>query len=52
MRMNARALRCCAVLPLLLSITGSGAQTAKPTTSIPARIAPGYRTIREGDLRA
>jgi len=52
MRMIARALRCCTVLPLLLSAIGSGAQTAKPTTAIPSRIAPGYRTITEGDLRA
>ena len=52
MKMNARALRCCAVLPLLLSATGGGAQTAKPTTVIPARISSGYRTIRERDLRA
>ncbi|MBA3343006.1 MAG: hypothetical protein H0T48_14385 [Gemmatimonadaceae bacterium] len=50
--MNARALRCCAVLPLLLSASGSGAQTARPTTAVPPRIAPGYRTISEGDLRA
>jgi len=52
MKLNARALCCCAVLPLLLSAPGGGAQTAKPNTDIPARIAPGYRTIREGDLRA
>ncbi len=52
MKMNARALRSCAVLPLLLSATGSGALTARPTTAVPARIVPGYRTIWEGDLRA
>jgi hypothetical protein len=52
MRMNARALRWCAMLPLLLAATGSGAQTAQPTTAIPARIASGYQTIREAHLRA
>src|SRR6266542_632925 len=50
--MNPRALRCCVVLPLLLSATNSSAQPARPTTAVPARIAAGYRTISEGDLRA
>ncbi len=50
---NALVLRCCAVLPLLLlSATSGDAQAAKPTTAVPARIALGYRTIREGELRA
>ncbi len=52
MKMNSRALGCSTVLSLLLSAIGSGAQTARSTTAVPARIAPGYRTISEGDLRA
>jgi Predicted aminopeptidases len=50
--MNSRALGCSTVLSLLLSAFCGGAQTARPTTAVPARISAGYRTISEGDLRA
>ena len=50
--MNSPLLACSTVLALLLSAFCGGAQTAPPTVAVPARIATGFRTISEGDLRA
>lgn len=52
MTMSSRALGCSTVLSLLLSPLCSGAQAARATAAVPARIAAGYRTISEADLRA
>ncbi len=50
--MSSRTLGCSIVLTLLLSAFCSGAQTARPTTVVPVRIATGFRTISEQELRA
>ena len=50
---RALSLRCDVVLSLLLlSATVGVAQPARPTSAVPARVAVGFRIIREQDLRA
>lgn len=52
MKMSSRALCWRTAISLLLWASGSGAQTARSTAGVPARIARGYRTISAADLRA